>query len=325
MTARAHGPDDLKARVFLSCGQAKKSERETATAIAEMLSGDEFGFDVYIADDEITPRGVKEAVFRKLERNEYFLFIDFPRERLNRGKHRGSLFANQELALAIYLELPYLGFRHKDVRAQDGLLKFVQAGFPEFESDVDLIRKVRQYIGKHKWSTEWRNELRITRREKEWDDAGQVIGRDASGRFVQRMARYFHVDVGNLHRRKTALGCVANVDRILNADTGKEVKFRPSEVKWAGIGAPAVSIRPGKTRELDALFVYHDEPTKIWFATHSDSTYFLPPIAGVKDLEVEYEVSSENMGPARITVAISVGQTINDVRVVEVPTQAGPR
>ena len=325
MTARRRVPDDLKARVFFSCGQAYKSERDTAGAIAEMLSSDEFGFDVYIADDKITPLGVKEAVFRELERSEYFLFVDFPRERLNRRKHRGSLFANQELALAIYLELPYLGFRHKDVRPRDGLLKFVQAGFPEFDSDVELIRKVRQYVRKHKWATGWRNELRMTRKEEEWDDAGQIIGRDPSGRLVQRMARYFHVDVQNLHSRKTALGCVANVDRIRNRDTGTEISFRPSEVKWAGIGAPGVSIRPGKTRQMDTLFVYHDEPSTIWFATHSDSTYFLPPITGVKDLEVEYEVSSDNMAPARITLRITLGQTIENVHVAPVLAQAAAR
>jgi hypothetical protein len=318
MTAPANVPDDPKARVFLSCGQKNKGERETAAALKDMLEGDGFGFKVYIADDEITPHGVKEAVFQELESSEYFLFVDFPREKLGKGGHRGSLFANQELALAIFLGLPYLGFRQRGVRPRDGLLKFVQAAFPEFETHVQLIRKVREQVRKHKWATGWRNELRMRRREGEWDDAGQIIGRDPTGRFIQRMARYFHVDVQNLHNRKPALGCVANVERIRNRDTGAEISFRPSEVKWAGIGAPAVSIRPGRTRELDAFFVYHDEPGKIWFPTHSDSTFFLPPIDGVKHLEVEYQVSSETMSPARITLRVTAGQTVNDVRVTEV-------
>ena len=333
MSARPHVPDDLKARVFLSCGQGTRDETEPADQIAEMLRR-EYDFDVYVAGDKISSQGVKEAVFERLESSEYFLFIDFPREELDDGREkldsgpykRGSLFTNQELALAVYLGLPFLGFRHKDVRERDGLLKFIQADFPEFDTSMELLRKVREYVGKHEWVSGWRNELRMTRREGEWDDAGQIVGHDPkSGRLMQRMARYFHTDVQNLHNRKTALGCVANVDRILNADTGKEIEFRPSEVKWAGIGAPAVSIRPGKRRQMDTFFVYHDEPTTIWFVTHSDSGYFLPPVGDVRNLEVEYEVSSENMGPARITVAISVGQTINDVRVVEVPTQAGPR
>ena len=56
------------------------------------------------------------AVLRRLELSEYFLMIDFKRERL-KGKpsHRGSLFTHQELAIATFLEIEQLRFSEKGI------------------------------------------------------------------------------------------------------------------------------------------------------------------------------------------------------------------
>jgi hypothetical protein len=89
-----------RARVFISCGQTKDSdELETAHKIRERLK--ELGFDPYIAVEEQTLRGLKENIFPQLQDSEYFVFVDFKREKLvprHEGKtgpkHRGSLFSH---------------------------------------------------------------------------------------------------------------------------------------------------------------------------------------------------------------------------------------
>jgi hypothetical protein len=49
--------EDLRARIFISCGQGKKAgERETAHAIAERLRA--LGFDPWIATEEQTLSGI---------------------------------------------------------------------------------------------------------------------------------------------------------------------------------------------------------------------------------------------------------------------------
>src|SRR5438552_16045162 len=89
----------LRARVFISCGQSKHSDEvETAQKIARRLQ--ELGFDPWLAVEEQTLRGLKENIFSQLEKSEYFIFVDFKRERLmaaDPAAHRGSLFAHQEL------------------------------------------------------------------------------------------------------------------------------------------------------------------------------------------------------------------------------------
>jgi len=93
------------ARIFISCGQSKKSDEiEVAKAIADRLRGR--GFDPYIAVQEQTSQGLKENIFARLRNSEYFVFVDFKREKLGRSQHyRGSLFSHQELAMASLLEI----------------------------------------------------------------------------------------------------------------------------------------------------------------------------------------------------------------------------
>ena len=63
-----------------------------------------FGFSVYIAIEEHTVSDITSNIFQKLRDSEYFIFIDFKRETLSGRKseslHIGSLFTNQELAIA---------------------------------------------------------------------------------------------------------------------------------------------------------------------------------------------------------------------------------
>ena len=127
-----------KARVFISCGQrqnanylkkigveninlVKYPEFTIAKQIAKKL--EKLGFEPYIALEQQTLQGVKEAIFKKLENSEYFLFMDFRRERLyDEGdsnclseEYRGSLFSNQELAIATFQGYEVLAFQEEGV------------------------------------------------------------------------------------------------------------------------------------------------------------------------------------------------------------------
>ena len=91
---------DLRAKVFISCGQKKETnEIEVANTIGRVL--EDMGFEPYIATQEQTLLGLRENIFWHLTTSEYFLFIDFIREQFaNSPEHRGSLFSHQELAIA---------------------------------------------------------------------------------------------------------------------------------------------------------------------------------------------------------------------------------
>ena len=116
----------INARVFISCGQ-RPEELEIAELIQKGLQ--DIGFSVYVAKKDHVLSCLTRNIFDKLETSEYFLFIDFKREKLIRIKEgieednksfRGSLFTNQELAIATFLkDIEVLGFQEKGVRPKD--------------------------------------------------------------------------------------------------------------------------------------------------------------------------------------------------------------
>jgi len=309
-----------RARVFISCGQAEGEERDTALQIARMLEN-ELGFEAYVAGEQISFQGVKEAIFRQLPESEYFLFVDFPRDELSDGSCRGSLFSNQELAIAAYLELDFLGFRHRRVRALDGLLKFVQADVQAFDSSSQLLGMIRERV-RSKWVANWKNGLEITRDPNEFDHITR-IRHDVYGNVtLNRDARFFHLDVFNTHLRKTALDCVAYVESIHDITQACDVAFRPAEIKWAGSVLPMVPIPPQTHRSLDACMIYPDESTAVYFMSYSDSDQFMAPIKGISELEVLFSVYSANMPPVKAAIRVCTGHTIDDAKVT--PLQSPP-
>ena len=307
-----------RARVFISCGQAEGEEKDTAIEIARMLEN-ELGFETYVAGEQISLRGVKEAIFKQLPDSEYFLFIDFPRDEMLDGSCRGSLFSNQELAIAAYLDLDFLGFRHARVRPLDGLLKFVQADIPSFDNTAQLFRLVRERVGS-KWANNWKNGLQLKRREDEWDD--MVAGWQVEGqRVAPKRARFFYLDVVNREPDKVAIGCMGYIESIRDVKEDKNLGFRASELKWAGSVVPAVPVFPQSMRMLDACVVAFDEPGTLYFTSHSDSGVFMSPIADAETLDIGYVVVSENMPLARATVRISLGETVDHANVSQLPSR----
>jgi hypothetical protein len=140
-----------KARVFISCEQKKESEEVTiANQIEQSLRS--MGFDPYVAVQEHTLQGVKETIFKKLANAEYFLFVDFKREKLYTANSedtrecRGSLFSHQELAIATFLEHESLAFQEEGLKRDDGILRFIQANCIPFSDRKQLPSLIAEKI-----------------------------------------------------------------------------------------------------------------------------------------------------------------------------------
>lgn len=302
----------VAARVFVSCGQASPAEFKTAQELGAILRG-EYGYEVYVAREQVSLEGIKEAIFPQLREAEYLLFIDFPREKLSKGECRGSLFSHQELAIAAFLETAYMGFRHKSVR-REGLSAFLLSNVPEFESETELPQLLRAEIARRSdWRPRWRKQLRLSRPDpSEGDDMVTTVRTD--GGPANLPVRFFHLTVENLHRDKMAVGCTAYVENIGDVETGEPIDFRPAELKWAGTRLPSVPIPAGRSRDLDACCILARDPGTIHFVSLSDSGKHMAPVSG-RPVDVSYVVLSENFAEARCTVRITPGATPQTARV----------
>ena len=306
-----------KSRVFISCGQRKDSEElAIANQVAEKLK--EMGFDPYIAVEEQSLKGVKENIFETLERSEYFLFIDFKRERLfktneklvDTGNHRGSLFSHQELAIATFRDYEVLAFQEEGVKKDDGILRFIQANCIPFSERPILPSIVAEKVREHKWDPTWRNELVLKRNDIDFKDA-QVphVG----------VGRYYHIRVINNHKDKIARNCIAYVERIKNLGTGDIRVLELVELKWKGTSTVGVSIAPKSFRYLDAFHINYLNPTIANLGLNPfivDWQGYLQDyqIIGSGDYEIDYVVFSEDFSPTRARSSLHIGTRIQDIR-----------
>ena len=305
MSASTDVSNDLKARVFLSCGQSGGEEEETAKELGGIL--EDSGYEVYIAKQQVNLQGVKEAIFPQLRDADYLVFVDFPRDALPDGRHRGSLFSHQELAIASFLDIPYIGFRHKSVR-REGLSDFLLSNVPEFNGSIELPKLLRGELERRRdWDPQSRRQLKLSRVDpSEGDDMITGVMTDTGPANLK--VRYFHLTVQNLHRDRIAIGCTAYVEKIKDAKSGQSVGFRPAELKWAGTTLPSVPVIAGGQRDIDACRIFEAQPRTIHFVSLSDSGKHMAPIAH-RAVDVSYVVLSENFPPARCTLRIEPGPT----------------
>jgi hypothetical protein len=294
----------VKARVFISCGQAKGTEEEQiAAAIADRLY--DLGFDPYVAVFEQTLRGLTENIFQQLRKSEYFIFIDFKREKLDvtAPTFRGSLFAHQELGIASFLGLEVLAFQEKGVKHDDGIMRFIQANAISFTDRHTLVNVVADKISQRKWDPRWRNELVLERNPHEFTDAYIEGG---------KLGRFFHIDVCNLHPNRIATNCYAYLQKVSRIDPPTEFVIRTVEYKWEATRLPNVGIAAGTTRSLDAFFILHDFPTVLQFNALADSSKFFPNVQGEGEYELFYAVISENFAVASASFKLNLRTSIEE-------------
>jgi hypothetical protein len=309
--------------VFISCGQQKGTEEvQIASKIADGL--DKMGFEPYVAVSEQSLKGVKENIFQRLRTSEYLIFVDFQRERLGRprkryelgafhdtGKHRGSLFSNQELAIATFLDTESLCFQEDGVKEGDGVLRFIQANSIRFGDRHSLPDLVLEKVKDRKWRPDWRNEITLQRDPNEYEDVSDA--------HTGLLTRFYHIEARNRHLSETAFECVAYIERIVDLSTDSDRHIELVEVKWKGVTVDRVAIAPQRFRYLDGCFVSHNRPNVATLGINRmiiDYSGFINAytLIGPGDFRLTYVIFSNKFAPARANFKLHIGTTLGDVK-----------
>ena len=306
----------MSARVFLSCGQNRENEEaRIAGFVAEKIR--EIGFECYIAVTEQSLLGLRENIFGQLESSDYFVFIDFKREKLDLGAespYRGSLFSHQELAVASYLQIPALVFQESGVKQRDGMLGIVQGNATSFTDRQHLpsivAEEIRRRLGRNEWRTDSTNGILV--------NVGEPVYTDAVQQNRDNQLRHFHLFATNNHFRKRALGCFAYLESIIDLRTSSPVPVLPIEFKWSGSTLPSVIIPPKASRRFDALFFQKTDPIELGFKIFADSTEFVPRLERSVRYKLTYSVASQTFETARKSVHFEFGRTLDSVIFQEV-------
>jgi hypothetical protein len=301
----------MRARVFISCGQSKHTnEIQIAHQIKDRL--ERLGFDAWVAVEEQTVRGLTENIFEQLRKSEYYVFVDFKRERLGASRwHRGSLFSHQEFAIAAFLDIGnVVAFQEMGVKTDDGMLRVLQGNAIQFTDRHTLSRVIADTVRQRRWRPNWRNELVLARKPKEATKTPTQF-RDGS----IKDAWYFHIEVHNHHREKMATNCNVYLEKAIKLPN-TIIQLKTVEFKWEGFGFPSVGIAAGKSRAFDAFFIMPSAPTKLCFNVFTDSPAYYPRFPeGPGEYELSYLVTALNFPPARGSFHLSLNSVIGKTRL----------
>lgn len=301
-----------RAKLFLSCGQrADLDELRFGQAVRDALDyrTGGLGYDVFFAKGEQEPFPVVQVIFRELRDSDYYVFIDFKRERLvwdsspsagnalsGNDPFRGSLFTHQEFAIACYLGLPIAAFREgkaEEIEALGGIVGSVLGNLEYFKKTKpeSLAARVSEYIETREWPTTSRGRLDLR-------FAGDIGHRDNDP--TEGWISYYHLNIKNLHARRAATNCFAYIDSIIDQRTGERVDKRYTcELKWEGTKLQGVRIGPGNSRGIDACIVYHRNPPYLMFRPETDAENHKTRVEIGQPLIVTYVVCCDEFREAK--------------------------
>jgi len=274
------------ARVFISCGQGNRREKAIGIAVREYFV--DRGFETYFAELVNSAEALTENIFRFLNNSEYFVFIDFKREKLSDDQYRGSLFVNQELAIATFLQLPGLGFTEKGVR-REGILAYQIYNAISFEDGAQILAALKEKTAD--WKTDSVNELAIR-----YDPNATTRGAHLSDVPGNPASDWYHLEVLNRNKRKHVLSCMGYVTEIHNIETGHKYDLPTVELNWSGIGEVTTNIIADGRRDLDAFLVVEGHNHILFPERRLGTTnprYHLPEL-GPGRYEIEFMVVSGN-------------------------------
>ncbi len=296
---------NIGAKIFISCGQSNPSEQKIAREICEKLKN--LNYEPYLAIEQQTLKGLKENIFNELITSEYFLFIDFKREKfLNTNSHRGSLFSHQELAMASFLNLDIIAFQEKGIKKLDGILQFMQTNCLKFNSrkklSQDVIKKVKK-----KWSPNWKNELTIDASNPPY---GQTTIKNKGG----IPGRFYHLTINNKHYNKHAKNCLGYLERIYDCTKKEEIHHQSIEFKWEGYRVlPNATILSKSYRKLDAFYITWKRKPKINFNIFADSSDMFPKIKLPGKYDLTYVIISDNFRKVGARFRLLLDKDINKI------------
>lgn len=316
----------VKARIFISCGQ-NDEELQIADKVQKLLQEDG-GFDVYVARKEHILSCLTENIFRKLEKAEYFIFIDFKREKLIRiddgkiqekNEFRGSLFTNQELAIATFLgeDIEVLGFQEEGVISQDGIIQYTQINPIKFRDRATLPNLVVEEVWKNEWKNNWRKELEIS-----FQNDFETVGYVGQQRIP---SNWYHLRIKNLNKRKVAKNCVGFIEKIRHIESGEIRKPTQVELKWKGIMSQSIYIAPEDERLLDAF--WYPLQNNIIFLGYNPILVDFTEIPNQYKLttlgtyDIDYVIYSDNFSPVKSRLRVHKTRNYNHYRFEQIPME----
>jgi hypothetical protein len=295
----------MPGRVFISCGQAIDAERRVAGEVEQWFHSKGFTPHVAIATQSLAD--VNSGIIGELRRADFYVFIDFCRDELFRGRNtacadatvfRGSLFTNQELAIAYLLQFEKAIFFQQEGIERDGLLRYMASNATRFAKIEDVPALVAEKAQEREWHPSYTRHLGIG--ASHWSPVVPYV--DDTG---TRVVKGFLLDI---HNRRADLGALNAICRL------RSVKDLTSGVVFSGIDISPLKTtgQPGYARTIWPedhgawdLFTVSVQPPRAIFLNSCLDLWPRKPLIDKPGLyALEYQIFAENFPVLRFQIEL---------------------
>lgn len=295
----------MSARIFISCGQRPGPEKEFCERIKPILEAK--GFQVYISIEVMSILDLNRGIISALKNSDYYLFVNFPREEVSIGSdnwRRGSLYTNQELAIAIASGFENCLFiNHKDAK-KEGIHEYLVSNVADFDSVDDLISKTESSIATAGWQPNFSRHLTLD--GLRW---GPVV--EFSDHTGDRTIRVLHGDIKNLRSDSCAYGVVARLKTIAASWHSAQPSADQSLLKASGFTGFEHVIFPNDRVSFDlAALTVGTEPAA--FLNSGMDVHPRNPICNKGAYTLLYEIASSGYPTLRFEIDLSVVDAFNE-------------
>lgn len=279
----------LKAKVFISCGQVTLEEKKTGTELVSYFEKN--GFEPYFAEEVHNSLGLTQSIYDNLRTSEYFVCINFRRKDCKYG----SLFVQQELAIASYNELPLVAFHQPGVKL-NGVAKYLHVNSIQFNDFHDIILNLDKLT--KTWDPRSKNQFRLSFGNEHYNVAIQNQN--------NILSNWYHIIVENLSSHFIATNVYVFIESIYDIKNKQEI-FGENEYKnelvWAGTGRASVTIPYKAKRDIDAIFTVHDSKQWLFQEVNTSTSYRYPQLTD-GHYKIIYTIQSDNFPEAKTELEV---------------------
>ncbi len=291
----------MPGKVFISCGQATEEEKKVARKIRNWLRGRK-GFDPYVAIETQSIQDVNSGIIANLKSADYYVFVDFRREKIcdSPQEYRGSLFTNQELAIAYTLGFDEVIYLQQSNIRLEGIGKYLLSNAIKFNSLEEVPRLVGQEIRRRGWNPKYSRHL-VPKSIYILQNSLQYS--DHTGRYNQYIC---HVEVENRRYDYGAFSTIALLDRV---ELPSKTTISPdrSYLKWAGQSGYERTIIPRGSAKFDAFAIDNQLGyDTVWLHSSADVYPRQPILHGRGQYTLHYQVFAQGFPVLEFAMVLNV-------------------
>lgn len=292
----------MPSKVFISCGQATNDEKKVASDVAQWLQSS--GYDPYVAIEVQSLLDINGGIINELKRSDYYLFINLRREKVlgHDGEfYRGSVFTNQELAIAYVLGFDKVIFLNQKENRREGMFEYIGSNTPEFDSLNDVLSTVQTAIQKAQWNPNYSRNLAVE--NPHWSTPDILYGDHTGSRKIKAL----YIEIHNKRNDLGAIDTVVRLNHITNPKGQKKRSPDRSHLKCAGFSNHySQTIWPKSQASYDILALDMNNQSNVFLSSAMDVIPRQPIITQSGRYILDYQVFSQGFPTTQFSIELNL-------------------